>query len=94
MNIMSEKKIEVPQTTVDNKGSLPAAENPACRFRKTESVGAHAIESTGIYSQGLTPDIVVEIQAQKKSGDFRTIAGRPWWVSTYDVEDLKKAGLV
>lgn len=91
---MSEKNMEVPQALVENEGGLPAAENPARPFRKTESAGASAIESTGIYSQGLTPDIVAEIQAQKKSGDFRTIAGRPWWVSTYDVEDLKKAGLV
>ncbi len=91
---MSEKNIEVPQVPVGNDGGLPVAENPAHSFRKTESKGASAIESTSIYSQGMTPDIVAEIQAQKKSGDFRTIAGRPWWVSTYDIEDLKKAGLV
>ena len=90
---MSEKNFEVPQTPMGEEGGLPA-EPPAQRFRKTGSVGASAIESTGIYNKGLSPDIIEEIKVQKKSGDFRTIAGRPWWVSTYDVKDLKKAGLV
>ncbi len=91
---MSEKNIEVPQTPAGNEGSLPATENPARPFRKTESAGASAIESTSIHDRGLSEDIVNEIKKQKQSGNFRTIAGRPWWVSTYDVEDLKKAGLL
>lgn len=92
VNLMNEKHYD-PQTSVgEEEAGLPAT--PARPFRKTVSQGASVIESTGIYDQGLSPDIIKEIKAQKQSGDFRTIAGRPWWVSTYGVEDLKKAGLV
>lgn len=48
----------------------------------------------GEVASGLTPDIINEIKFQRKTGNFRKIAGRPWWASVYSAEELKKAGLI
>lgn len=67
--------------------------SPAEAFRQTTSIGANAVESTHLFNEGLSEGVVEEIKKQKASGDFRTIAGRPWWASTYSAEELKNAGL-
>lgn len=89
---MTEQPTAVPAP--DGNPGLPAAQNPAEGFRATVSQGASMVESTGLYASGLTPEVIAEIRAQQQSRDFRTIAGRPWWASTYSAEELKAAGLI
>jgi hypothetical protein len=66
---------------------------PADLFAISQSRGASAVESTDLYVEGLSTRVVAEIRRQQATGDFRKIAGRPWWVTTFTEEELKKAGL-
>ncbi len=74
---------------------MAEGENPKLvgqQFKKEPS-GGSLIPMGGV-SGGLTPDIINEINFQQKTGNFRKIAGRPWWTSVYTSEELKKAGLI
>ena len=73
--------------------SKPDSIKPAQLLRKATSSGTRIIVTEGL-SDTLTPNIIEEIQSQQASGDFREIAGRPWWTSKYSAEELKKAGLI
>lgn len=66
---------------------------PGQGFRKTESQGARAVEATSVMGD-LTPEIIAEIQEQKRTGDYRKIGGRPWWTSVYSLDELKNAKLI
>ncbi len=68
--------------------------NPARLHRESESAGAWAIEVAGLYNEGLSPRVAEEIRDQMKSGDYRRIAGRPWWYSVFTPEELEEAGLL
>lgn len=68
-------------------------ESPAVILRADQSQG-RAVETTRLYSEGLTPETIAEIKQQKATNNYRTIAGRAWRLSTFSESELKNAGLI
>lgn len=42
----------------------------------------------------LSAEVIAGIKREQSSGKIRMVAGRPWWVSSFSLDELKGAGLI
>jgi len=85
---MAESESQLP-----DEPTQPLETKPPLPLRNNASRSPRIVVSPNI-SEGLTLATIARIKAERASGNYDFVSGRPWWLSAFPQSDLKEAGLL